>query len=197
MRAPVLPVILCLIFGATDAARTGPNMGQTKLKPEAEASSSDVEATFQGEDPPEESEEFHDAAATIPEEYRTEALVAEFKGHPCCSCSLSWGSVFKKLSKFFFKAHKTCDIIGGKETWSVSQSGLTFCGHNCDAERKGNKVCWKREVVSGGTRKLYPDTQDTGCTRVHMGAHGCTWVHMVALGGCQQDVALGNGLIRL
>ena len=102
------------------------------------------------------------AVSTIPEDEKTEDLVNDFMHQPCCSCGLNWGSVAPKMTKFFFKYHKTCDRVGGDPTWAEYHD-MTFCGANCDANWKG-KVCWQREFVKRGTRKLHKKTQD--CSQV-------------------------------
>ena len=163
-------VSLLVLVSLTAAARTGVQQMGEKLKPEPETEPETAEVAEPEEElgPPLQRQDAfnslpemeYDAAATIPEDVKLAdpALVQHFEYQPCCSCGLNWGSVAPKMTKFFFKLHKTCDRIGGSPTWTVSKD-LTFCGLNCEANRKG-KVCWKREYVKGGTRKLRPETQD-------------------------------------
>ena len=165
---PAMRAVLFLLFlSLADAARTGPQM-EAKLKPDpSDPSMSDevIQRTdaFEpiGESDETEKDETDETDKTDETDEKDEIpadFLVDLKHKPCCTCSLSWGSVAPKTVKFFFKFHKTCDRIGGMPTWSES-NGLTFCGPNCDADRKGS-VCWKREYVKGGTRKLRKHTQD-------------------------------------
>ena len=162
---PAMRAVLFLLFlSLADAARAGPQM-EAKLKPDKPDASSPTDEVIQKTDEFEaigESDETETDETETEKDEETDEIPADFladlKRKPCCSCSLGWGSVAPKTAKFFFKFHKTCDRVGGSPTWS-ELGDLTFCGPNCDADRKG-KVCWKREYVKGGTRKLHKDTQD-------------------------------------
>ena len=168
---PAMRAVLFLLFlSLADAARAGPQM-EAKLKPDKPDPSSPTDEVIQktdefeaiGESDEKETEkDVTDETEKETDEMETDEVPADFladlKRKPCCTCSLGWGSVAPKTAKFFFKFHKTCDRVGGFPTWSES-NGLTFCGPNCDADRRGS-VCWKREYVKGGTRKLHKNTQD-------------------------------------
>jgi hypothetical protein len=160
---PAMRAVLFLLFlSLADAARAGPQM-EAKLKPDPSDSMSDevIQRTdaFEaiGESDTDETEKDMKDETDEKDEIPAKFL-EDLKHRPCCTCSLNWGSVVPKTVKFFFKFHKTCDRVGGSPTWS-DRDGLTFCGPNCVADRDG-KVCWKREYVKGGTRKLHKDTQD-------------------------------------